>query len=129
MTVYDKGHPRGLRRLGRVEDLIQGSDGKVQGVYVRVSSKGGCVGYSGDLFSISTLRSAPSDGELTNTNPPHMQVESQRNSAESAGTTPDHASKCHPIQASTVQARDWILRCVRASAVQAQDWILGGVTD
>ena len=43
VTVYDEGHPRGLWRLGRVEDLIQGSDGKVRGVYVRVSSKGGRV--------------------------------------------------------------------------------------
>ena len=30
---YDKSHPRGLWRLGKVEDLIQGADGVVHGVY------------------------------------------------------------------------------------------------
>ena len=41
VTVYDEGHPRGLWRLGRIEDLIQGADGKVRGVYVKVMSKKG----------------------------------------------------------------------------------------
>ena len=36
VTVYDEGHPRGLWRLGRIEDLIEGSDGRVRGVYVTV---------------------------------------------------------------------------------------------
>ena len=58
------------------------------------------------------VQSEPSDGELTNMNPPHMQVESPRNSAEPVGTTPDHASKCCPVRASAVQARDRILGCV-----------------
>ena len=115
VTVYDEGHPRGLWRLGRVEDLIQGSDGKVRGVYVRVSSKGGRVRVLQrpvqHIYPLE-VQSQPSDGELTNTNPPHVQVESTRDSAEPVGTTPDHASKCRPVRASAVQARDWILGCV-----------------
>ena len=39
VTVYDEGHPRGLWRLGRVECLIEGVDGVVRGVKVKVVSK------------------------------------------------------------------------------------------
>ena len=41
VTIYDENHPRGMWRLGRVEDLIKGVDGVVRGVSVRtLSSKG-----------------------------------------------------------------------------------------
>ena len=42
VTVYDEGHPRGMWRLGRIEDLIVGADEKIRGVYVRTMSKKGC---------------------------------------------------------------------------------------
>ena len=41
VTVYDEGHPRGLWRLGKIESLVQGSDGVTRGVYVRVMSRRG----------------------------------------------------------------------------------------
>ena len=41
VTVYDEGHPRGLWRLGIIEDLITSSDGYVCGVFVKVMSKKG----------------------------------------------------------------------------------------
>ena len=28
-TVYDEGHPSGMWRLGRIEDLLKGADGNV----------------------------------------------------------------------------------------------------
>ena len=44
VTVYDEGHPRGLVwRLGRIEELCPGADGKIRGMHVRVISKGGQV--------------------------------------------------------------------------------------
>ena len=43
VTVYDEGHPRGLWRLGRIEELIPSADGKIRGVRVKVVSKGGQV--------------------------------------------------------------------------------------
>lgn len=39
VTVYDEGHPRGMWRLGRIDDLTKGTDGRVHGVYIRVMSK------------------------------------------------------------------------------------------
>eukprot|EP00731_Ephydatia_muelleri_P005954 Em0003g202a len=41
VLVHDDNHPRTFWRLGRVEQLIQGSDGHVRGAVVRVSSKTG----------------------------------------------------------------------------------------
>ena len=41
VTVYDEGHPRGLWRLGKIEDLVCGTDGVVRGVCLRVTSKTG----------------------------------------------------------------------------------------
>ena len=41
VMVYDEGHPRGIWRLGRIEELIPGADGKIRGVCVKVVSKGG----------------------------------------------------------------------------------------
>ena len=42
VTVYDEGHPKGLWRLVRIEDLTEGSDGRVRGeYYVKVMSNKG----------------------------------------------------------------------------------------
>ena len=43
VIVYDEGHPRGMWRLVRIENLIEGADGKVRRVCVRVISKNGRV--------------------------------------------------------------------------------------
>jgi len=41
VVVHDEGQPRGLWRLGKVEGLIIGRDGKTRGATVRVSSRDG----------------------------------------------------------------------------------------
>ena len=41
VTVYDENHPRGMWRLGRVEELIKGVDGVARGVSVRTQSRKG----------------------------------------------------------------------------------------
>ena len=41
MTIHDDNHPRGMWRLGQIAELIASAGGQVQGVRVRVVSKGG----------------------------------------------------------------------------------------
>ena len=41
LTVYDEGQPRGLWRVGRIEGVIQGPDGKIRSARVCVQSKTG----------------------------------------------------------------------------------------
>ena len=41
VTVYDEGQPRGLWRVGRIEGVIQGPDGKIRSAQVHVQSKTG----------------------------------------------------------------------------------------
>ena len=43
VTVYDEDHPRGLWRLGKIEEVIPSADGNIRGVLVKVVSKGGQV--------------------------------------------------------------------------------------
>lgn len=43
VTIYDESHPRGMWRLGRIEELLSSVDGRIRGVRVRVLSKGGQV--------------------------------------------------------------------------------------
>ena len=43
--MYDEGHPRGLWRLGKIEDVIRSTDGGVRGVIVKVTSRKGHVKY------------------------------------------------------------------------------------
>ena len=48
-TVYDEGQPRGLWKVGRIERVIQGPDGKIQSARVRVMDNPLCWS---DLYSM-----------------------------------------------------------------------------
>ena len=43
MTVYDECHPRGMWRLRRIEELIEGTDGRVHGIHVCTQTSNGCI--------------------------------------------------------------------------------------
>lgn len=113
VTVYDEGHPRGLWRLGRVEDVMQGADGEVRGAYVKVSSKKGHTKVLRrpiqHLYPLE-ICPEPADGELINTTSPHDLSEHQH-VKESASSSSDDAQG-RPIRASATQARDRILGCM-----------------
>ena len=40
VIVHDENHPRGLWKLGKVEELMPGADGNVRGAFVRVHAGG-----------------------------------------------------------------------------------------
>ena len=42
VTAYDEGQPRGLWRVGRIEGVIQGADGKIQSMFSAPLSKTQC---------------------------------------------------------------------------------------
>lgn len=120
VTVYDDGHPRGLWRLGRIMDLVRGSDGIVRGVYVRVMSKKGRpktlrrplqhiypleVRYEpidGDPAPAEATQDLAPDGHSDPTPPPFDTTES----------TPDDSMSRRPTRRAATQARDRILGCI-----------------
>ena len=66
VTVYDKGHPRGIWRIGKIEDFIEGADGRFCGVLVRVALKKDVQRCFAGLYSISTrLKFAPLHREMS----------------------------------------------------------------
>ena len=63
VLVHDDNHPRTFWRLGRVEQLIQGSDGHVRGAVVRVSSKTGSTTWRRPLQRLYPLEIKQPDAE------------------------------------------------------------------
>ena len=110
VTVYDKGHPRGMWRLGRIEDLIEGADGRVRGVLVRVASKKGCtkvfrrpVQHIYPLEIRSTTQSDESV-QLEPSDPkPTLEQDANTNTAES-GTLTDISRR--PRRTAAINARE-----------------------
>ena len=97
VTVYDEGHPRGLWRLGRIDDVILSSDGKVRGVYVKVMSKNGHT----KIFRRPIQHIYPLEVRSNSTNP---SSENQQNSTEEPSTNIDIQRR--PVRKAALQARD-----------------------
>ena len=119
VTVYDEGHPRGLWRLGKIENLVCGSDGIIRGVYVRVMSK---KGYAKTLrrplqhiYPLEARREPPDSEPL-----------SVETSQDCPADEPDYSHQCaadaaEPLTPNTSVSR----RSVRKAATHARDRILG----
>ena len=103
VTVYDEGHPRGLWRLGRIEDLIQSSDGKVRGVYVRVTSKKG----HAKILRRPIQHIYPL--EVRSSLPP---VEPCQDTAEEPAPAVSEDVQRRPVRRAAAQARDRVLGCL-----------------
>ena len=105
VTVYDEGHPRGLWRLGRIEDLIRSTDGGIRGVLVKVSCKTGHRLLRRPIQHIYPLEVRNNITSKADNVPP------------SDGLLPDGEEQVSPDTVDT--------RPVRRTATQARDRIVG----
>ena len=112
MTVYDDGLPRGLWRLGRIEELMQSADGEIRGVLVKVTSKKGHVKvlrqpvqhiYPLEIRDSSS--SLPPDNCSTSETPDGDQE-------HNVECIPSDATNMHPVRRPATQARDHIVGCL-----------------
>ena len=55
VTVYNEGHPRGLWRIGRIEDLIKGVDGRIWVCTLELFLRRDVQRCSAGLYNIFTL--------------------------------------------------------------------------
>ena len=102
VTVYDESHPRGMWRLGGVEELLPSSDGEVRGVLVRVMSKGGQVKMiRRPIQHIYPLEVGNEPSEPTIADTP--------STTESTPTTATNSVRPRSTRRAAVQARDRIV--------------------
>lgn len=112
VTIFDEGHPRGLWRLGRIEGVLKGADGKTRGAQVRTCSRAGR----------PTVVRRP----IQHLYP--LEVGGQGGSTIDfqLGTTPDTLCLQPSPDATTAMPRRQLCR---VAAIEARDRILGCVTD
>ena len=105
VTVYDEEHPRGLWWLGKIEDLIEGSDRRVHGVYVKVmSKKGHAKVLRRPIQHIYPLEVRSDSADVS--------VEPQQDSIdEVTPPTSEDIWRC-PVRRTATQARDHVLGCL-----------------
>ena len=106
--MYDERKPRGLWRIGKIEEVITGSDGRVQSASVRVLSKSG--------------RAVVLRRPIQHLYP--LEADIQRLSTESRPEETDDGTESHESVGATQNGRPR-----RSAAVHARDRILGCVTD
>ena len=108
VTVYDEGQPRGLRRLGKIDKVITGSDGRVRSASVRVRSKSG--------------RAIVLRRPIQHLYPLEVDIQEQSTESQSEEAN-DVTESRRPVEAPQSG------RPQRAAAIRARDKILGCVTD
>ena len=108
VTVYDEGHPRGLWRLGRIEELITSSDGKVRGVFVKVmSKKGHPKTLRRPIQHIYPLEVRSACSESSNASP-----DPDQDLTEGVKTVPEGTRGGRPVRRAAVEARDRVVGCL-----------------
>ena len=119
VTVYDEGQPRGLWRVGRIEGVIPGVDGKIRSARVRVQSKTGRaialrrpVQHLYPLEIGSQENSANSQSGRLTTNTEDDDTPSNPQSENPDAQMADETPRERPRRSAAVEARDRILGCV-----------------
>lgn len=110
VSVYDENHPRGLRRIGWIEELTPSSDGRVRSVRVKVESKRG----QARLIHRPIQQLYP------------LEVYSKPSNSTSTETTQTIENNHSPTSEDAGPVR---LQPTRTAAVHARDRIVGIITD
>ena len=123
VTVYDEGHPRGLWRLGKIEGVMKGPDGRIRGARVRVLSKPGRpTVLKRPIQHLYPLEVGSQQGDPTNAQP-EMALTDLRDDLSTTCRQDDQGTPMDRNEMS--QGR----RTQRHAALEARDRILGCVTD
>lgn len=117
VTVYDECHPRGMWRLGRIEELIEGTDGKVRGVRVRTQTSNGCISVLQRPVQHIYPLEVRSTESLSTTSPNCC-------AADSLPTNPVDSSNCCPTEPSRANRRTQ-----QANETEPEDERSNGVTN
>ena len=104
--MYDEGQPRGLWQLGKIEDVITGSDGQVRSASMRVQSKSGRVVVLRRPIQHLYPLEVDVQGQSTESQP--EETDNDRESHEPVEAPQNGRPRC----SAAIQARDRILRCV-----------------
>ncbi len=117
VTVYDEGHPRGMWRLGRIEELIPSSDDKLRGVRIRVISKGGQVKIIRrpvqHIYPLE-VRTDPQETQHTNVSdrPTENVVVRARSTTNADRPTKNVVVRARLTRKAALQAKDRITECL-----------------
>ena len=113
VTVYDEGHPRGLWRLGRIEDEIQSADGGIRGVLVRVTSKRGHVKLlRRPIQHIYPLEVHCGSHDLSPKADDVPPADDDIQGPDGEERTLPDATNARPVRRAATQARDQIIGCL-----------------
>ena len=117
VTVYDEGQPRGLWRVGRIEQVIEGADGRVRSARVRVQTKTGRT----TVLKRPIQHLYPLEGNCEKT-PTDTQTDEPSSHDDDGARDPPDEEDPH-VEAPQVG------RPRRAAAIEARDKIVGCITD
>jgi hypothetical protein len=113
VTVYDEGQPRGLWKVGRIVEVIQGSDGKIRSARVRVQSKTGRL--KRPIYHLYLLEIAcqkDSQPEKITTDEDNVAPPTPRCEDENSLVNAESPQGGRPRRSAAIEARDRILGCV-----------------
>lgn len=110
VLIHEENQPRSLWRLGRVKDVIEGSDGQIRGATLTVVTNGKQSTLRRPISCLYPLEVDPqSNPQMKN---PDMEATPVDKSQKEADTTLEEARHARPVRVATVKARqrvsEWI---------------------
>ena len=124
VTVYDEGQPRGLWRMGRIEEVILGLDGKIRSARVRVQSKTGRATVLRRPIQHLYPLEIGCQKDSIYSRPEKLTTDKDIEDNETLSTPQPEGRDSHAVPETPLGGRPR-----RSAAIEARDRILGCVTD